>query len=80
MLLLLNINLTDCSAADICSVLRSSLSLLPRTDQELFPPLARHLLRGALLISLGQHQLERAETSCPGEWSVAKQQWSNKQT
>ena len=56
----------DCDPRRLCSLLLASLRGLPSSLTEHLSVLHRHLLRGAVLISLGQQQLRLAEQTCPG--------------
>ena len=54
---------SDCAEAAVCSVLTSSLSSIP--DSPELQHLLRHLLQGAVLLTLGQAQLSRSSQTCP---------------
>ena len=54
---------SDCDEEKVCSVLAGSVASLP--DHPELRHLLRHLLQGALLLSLGQAQLSRSTQTCP---------------
>ena len=61
-----NFCFSDCNQSKICSILDSSLAYLPDPNKD-YPltSLHLHLLRGAVLISLGRDQLHLSSSLCP---------------
>ena len=66
------ISYLGCNIQQICDILQSSLSFLPQTSSQHLSHLHKHLLQGAVLISLGQDQLDLATASCPGLKATTK--------
>ena len=54
---------SDCDEEKVCSVLAGSVASIP--DHPELRHLLRHLLQGALLLSLSQAQLSRSTQTCP---------------